>query len=145
MTVNGLDADKNKQLYVIVCDDSAIELLALQHLLKKVLPLEEVEVLTAKTGYQVLQQIKGISGIEGHTVVLLLSDWKMPNMTGDELFRKVHEAYPWVKLVMISGHSEAEFKPLLGDIPYRYLPKPVRKERLSDLIESIMIDSHLGK
>ena len=45
------------------------------------------------------------SGVE---VILILSDWLMPGIKGDEFLIKVHEKYPKIKAIMISGYADSE-------------------------------------
>ncbi|MEZ7892076.1 MAG: response regulator [Candidatus Wallbacteria bacterium] len=45
------------------------------------------------------------SGVE---VILILSDWLMPGIKGDEFLIKVHEKYPGIKAIMISGYADSE-------------------------------------
>lgn len=71
-------------------------------------------------------------------ILLLVSDWLMPGMKGDELLVKVHDQYPEIIKVMLTGqadddaveraHQEANL--------HRCLRKPWDKTELIDTIKS---------
>ncbi len=41
-------------------------------------------------------------------ILLLVSDWLMPGMKGDELLIKVHDQYPDITKVMLTGQADEE-------------------------------------
>ncbi len=43
---------------------------------------------------------------EGEHVAVLISDYIMPIMKGDELLIKVHEQYPDIIKIMLTGHAD---------------------------------------
>ncbi|NCN10313.1 MAG: response regulator [Leptospira sp.] len=43
---------------------------------------------------------------DGVEVLLILSDWLMPGMKGDEFLIKVHEKYPKIKKIMLTGQAD---------------------------------------
>ena len=46
--------------------------------------------------------------IEGSIPSLIISDWLMPKMRGDEFLIKVHKQYPAIQLIMLSGQADEE-------------------------------------
>ncbi len=42
----------------------------------------------------------------GIRVILILSDWLMPGMNGDEFLVKVYEKYPEIRALMITGYAD---------------------------------------
>ncbi len=42
----------------------------------------------------------------GVKVILILSDWLMPGMKGDEFLVQIHQKYPDIKSILISGHAD---------------------------------------
>ena len=44
---------------------------------------------------------------EGSRVILIISDWLMPGMRGDELLIKIHKNYPNVIKIMLTGQVDA--------------------------------------
>lgn len=43
---------------------------------------------------------------EGEEVVLLITDWLMPKLKGDDLISKTHSIYPEMKKIMITGQAD---------------------------------------
>lgn len=43
---------------------------------------------------------------DGHCVVVIISDWLMPGMKGDELLINVHRKFPKVIKIMLSGQAD---------------------------------------
>jgi response regulator RpfG family c-di-GMP phosphodiesterase len=73
---------------------------------------------------------------EGIGVVVIVSDWLMPGMRGDEFLVRVHQKYPSIVKVMLTGQAdekaiERAYKE--ADL-FRLLRKPWEKE---DLISTI--------
>lgn len=43
---------------------------------------------------------------DGITVITIISDWLMPGVKGDEFIERVHERYPDIKAIIITGHAD---------------------------------------
>ena len=43
---------------------------------------------------------------EGSRVILIISDWLMPGMRGDELLIEIHKNYPNVIKIMLTGQAD---------------------------------------
>ncbi|NET36145.1 MAG: response regulator [Cyanothece sp. SIO1E1] len=43
----------------------------------------------------------------GTNIILIVSDWLMPGMRGDELLIRVHQQFPQVIKVMLTGQADA--------------------------------------
>ncbi|MDA3899680.1 MAG: hypothetical protein PF637_04070 [Spirochaetes bacterium] len=41
-------------------------------------------------------------------VVLIISDWLIPTINGGEFIEKVHEKYPEIRAIMITGHADGK-------------------------------------
>ena len=44
----------------------------------------------------------------GIDVSLVISDWMMPGMKGDEFLIHAHKLYPNIKSIMVTGHADHE-------------------------------------
>lgn len=74
---------------------------------------------------------------DGIDVVVIVSDWLMPGMRGDEFLTRVHQKYPKVVKVMLTGQAdEAAIERAYKEANlYRLLRKPWEKEDLINTIE----------
>ncbi len=41
-------------------------------------------------------------------ILIIVSDWLMPNMKGDEFLIRVHQQFPGIVKVMLTGHADDE-------------------------------------
>jgi len=69
---------------------------------------------------------------------LLVTDYDMPTMTGMELARRVHEKYPDVKVLVLTGLADAEIVHFMETgVISAYLIKPVPVSELVERINAI--------
>ncbi len=62
-------------------------------------------------GYQLISASEGVQALKAaksytKTIHLLLTDVVMPNMSGKELAKKIHEIYPDIKICYMSGYTD---------------------------------------
>ena len=70
---------------------------------------------TATGAEQGLEMIERLAK-EGIRTVLVISDWMMPGLKGDDFLRLVSDRYPGTKGILITGHAEEEaIAKILGD------------------------------
>jgi DNA-binding NtrC family response regulator len=62
---------------------------------------------TASTAGEALDIISELYD-EGIRVILVLSDWLMPGMKGDEFLTIVKDKYPGVKTILVTGNADKE-------------------------------------
>jgi CheY-like chemotaxis protein len=43
---------------------------------------------------------------DGVEILIIVSDWLMPNMKGDEFLIRVHQRFPNIVKVMLTGHAD---------------------------------------
>ena len=75
---------------------------------------------------------------EGVKILIVVSDWLMPNMKGDELLIKVHQQFPNIVTVLLTGQADEtaiERTRKYANL-YRYLSKPWDKATLIEVLES---------
>ena len=76
-------------------------------------------------------------------VLVVISDWLMPEMRGDELLVKIHQKFPQTVKIMLTGHVEenAISNAKRNANLYACLSKPWRKDdlisKIKDGIESM--------
>ena len=76
--------------------------------------------------------------LEQHTVDILITDIKMPVMSGLELCHQVFLLYPDIKIVILSGYEEFEYaKEALEYKAEAYLLKPLNRAATRDMLNRI--------
>jgi DNA-binding NtrC family response regulator len=66
---------------------------------------------------------------------LVISDYMMPDMRGDELGNKMLDVYPKSCMVFLTGYPEAVSK--MKDSGFEVLVKPIGAEKLIETVENI--------
>jgi len=91
---------------ILCVDDEAIILLSMKAELKNHFGRQFLyeTALNAEEALDALAQLAQ----EGVTVILVLSDWLMPGMQGDEFLALVKERYPRIKTLLITGNADRE-------------------------------------
>lgn len=107
---------------ILCVDDEPFILKSLQRLLRR----HPYKLLTAESGPA------GLEILEQNDVQLVISDQRMPDMSGTEFLKIVKEKYPNTIRVVLSGYAEANV--ILSSINqgevYRYLLKPWNYDEL---------------
>jgi CheY-like chemotaxis protein len=69
---------------------------------------------------------------EGQTVDLIICDWLMPRVRGDEFMIRVHKRFPTVRLIMLSGQADQESVERAKKEAnlYKFVAKPWDKDEL---------------
>ncbi len=92
------------QEFILCVDDEAIILMSLKFELKSRYG-SRFGYETALNAEEALDIIDSLYR-SGARIILLLSDWLMPGMKGDEFVLAVHKKFPDIRSVIISGHSD---------------------------------------
>lgn len=124
---------------VIICiDDEQAVLESLKVELKKALG-DKYLIETAEGGEDALELFSELLEDE-YEVALVLSDYIMPDIKGDELLKRFHQLSPKTLKIMLTGQADLE---AVGNAIryaklYRYLPKPWQPEDLKlTVVEAI--------
>ena len=90
---------------VLLCvDDEVIVLTALKDQLRRAFGSDFV-IEVAESAEEALELLEELSG-QGHKVLVIVSDWLMPGMKGDEFLIQAHQRFPTVVKIMLSGQAE---------------------------------------
>ena len=107
----------------------------------------ELMVATLKAeGYNVLHASNGPDAIEiarrlAADIHLLVTDFKMPTMNGDELADRLLDTRPYIKVLFASGTLDSDSLPILrGATCVAHLAKPYTPRQLVDEVR-IVLDS----
>ncbi len=90
---------------VLLCvDDEIIVLTALKDQLRRAFGNEFV-IDIAESAEEALELLDELSQ-QGHKLLVIVSDWLMPGMKGDEFLIEAHKRFPSVVKIMLSGQAE---------------------------------------
>ena len=113
----------------------------------KILVIEDDDILRTTAGlmiqdmgFSVVSASNGIEGVElfrkqKDEIEMVLLDMVMPEMNGLAVFEKIKEIDPTAKIIMTSGFSQEGRIPKDAD---GFLPKPYRKNQLTDIIKRVL-------
>lgn len=92
---------------------------------------------TAESADEAIELIEELES-EGADVLVIVSDWLMPGMKGDELLIKIHEKAPKTIKIMLTGQADEEAieRAKNGANLHRCLQKPWHADDLIEAIES---------
>ncbi len=116
---------------IVICIDDEITVLdSLKIELKRALG-DEYIIETAEGGEDALELMEDLIA-DGCQVALVLSDYIMPDIKGDEVLKRIHEMSPNTLKIMLTGHAnlEAVSNAIKHARLYRYVSKPWQSEDL---------------
>lgn len=89
---------------ILCVDDEAVILETLKEQLKRLFGQKYLYEAagSADEAWEVLEDLHG----ENIEVLIIVSDWLMPGMKGDEFLIQVHQKYPQIVTVMLTGQAE---------------------------------------
>jgi DNA-binding NtrC family response regulator len=119
---------------VLCVDDEAILLLSMKQELKSHFH-DRFRFETATDAEKALASLAELAA-KGIEVILIISDWLMPGMKGDEFLLEARRRYPDIQSIMVTGHADpASMKDMLKEAKTRtILRKPWKNE---DLISAV--------
>ena len=116
---------------ILCVDDESGVLNSLRRSLRK----EDYKVLTANSGSE------GLALMDEQPVHVVISDQRMPKMTGTEFLQEVKSRFPQAVRVILSGY--AEIHAIIDSINkaevYRFLPKPWDDDELKETIKHCLV------
>lgn len=131
---------------VILCiDDEAIILMALIQELRTEFGDRFIyeKAVNAVMATEVLEEIES----EGLDIFLVICDWVMPGLNGDRFLEQVHEKYPEVQTIMITGQADSDSirKVQMNKNVLAVLRKPWRSSDLAEIIRKKMKNENIGE
>jgi DNA-binding NtrC family response regulator len=83
--------------------------------------------------------------VESDEIDLIIADLKMPRISGEELLRRMVQAYPTLPVIILTGHGTIENAvQAMRDGAYDFLTKPVNLDRLSLLVKRALSTRELS-
>jgi HD-like signal output (HDOD) protein len=115
---------------VLFIDDDANILQGLQRLLR---PMRREWDMTFALGPR-----EATALFEQRTFDVVVSDMRMPEMSGAELLARIRENHPGVARIILSGHSQIDSAVRSAGIAHQFLAKPCDSEALRKTIARVM-------
>jgi len=115
---------------LLVVDDEP----QIREVFQSVLSTEGYEVRVAKDGFAALAQMRGA------LPDLIVTDLKMPNMSGFEFLSVVRRRFPQIPTIAISGEFHPPVEPL-GVLADAFFAKPFRLEELLAKVAELLRDA----
>lgn len=125
------------QFTLLLVDDEANVLKALKRLLLDT----DYKILTAESGNAALKMF------EEHDIHLVISDYRMPEMSGVELLNQIKQTYPETVRIVLSGYADAGavVEAINEGQIYKFVPKPWNDQDLLTTITSSFEQYRLQK
>jgi response regulator RpfG family c-di-GMP phosphodiesterase len=99
-------ANPNEKGVLLCVDDEIIVLTALKDQLRRAFG-NEFHIDVAESAEEALELLDELSD-QGHRLLVIVSDWLMPGMKGDEFLVQAHKRFPTVVKIMLSGQAQQE-------------------------------------
>jgi CheY-like chemotaxis protein len=127
-----------KEPAILCVDDEALVLHSLKEQLQRRFGRAcQIETaLSAEDAWVVIEEL----GSEGIEIVVIVSDWLMPGVRGDEFLAQVHRRFPAVVTVLLTGQADAAAieRARREAGLHACLHKPWRDSELAQAIESAL-------
>ena len=123
-----------KRSVILLVDDEAIILMSLKMELKRRYKQYTIDtVLNAEQALDVLAE-------KSDKIAIVISDWLLPGMKGDELMINLNDNYPEIKKIIVTGQAPDE---VLLDINERanldsYILKPWNSTNLFSILDPLL-------
>jgi len=116
---------------ILLVDDERNILNSLTRLLRD----EEREILTAENATEGLEKIKSVNGVD-----LVISDHRLPDISGIDFLIKVKHSYPDTIRILITGYPDlySAIQAINMGQVYRYIPKPWDNEELKLIVKQAL-------
>ena len=91
---------------ILCVDDEEVILESLKEQLKRKFSSQYIYEIaqSADEAWDIIEELQE----EGIKILLVVSDWLMPEMKGDEFLIKVHHKFPKIVKVMLTGQADSE-------------------------------------
>lgn len=111
---------------ILIVDDNP----NMSSLLSEMLEIFEYESVRAGDGYEALEKISQTD------FDMVITDMRMPKMSGLDLLRKIKDKYPDMPVVMISGYAvDDDGNQLVNSMADGFLNKPFKMSDIEDMLK----------
>jgi DNA-binding NtrC family response regulator len=108
--------------------------------LQKALSLDGYEVEVAQDGKEALEKI------DEEEIDLVITDLKMPRLSGEELMKDALSRYPYLPIIILTGHGTIENAvEAMRNGAYDFITKPLNIDKLSLIVKRALENSSLKR
>ena len=108
--------------------------------LQKALSVDGFDVMLSSDGREAIKMIE-----EGD-IDLVITDLKMPRLSGEELMKKIIERYPYLPVIILTGHGTIENAvEAMRTGAYDFITKPLNIDKLSLIVKRALENSSLKR
>ncbi|HEX8637788.1 MAG TPA: HD domain-containing phosphohydrolase [Pyrinomonadaceae bacterium] len=120
-----MNINQSTSYKILIVDDEPANLRLLERLFRR-----EYQVIAATSGAEALELL------EMHDVAVILSDERMPGMTGIEFLKRASEMRPHTVRIILTGYTDVNslVEAINSGVVYKYVPKPWGNEDLQQTI-----------
>jgi two-component system, sensor histidine kinase and response regulator len=124
-----MQSDESTINAILYIDDEEKNLTSFKAVFRK-----EYQIYVAKSAQE------GIEIMEKNPIHLVITDQRMPNMTGVEFLEHIVDKYPEVTRIILTGYSDVEaiIQAINKGRVFRYVTKPWRREELKETIDNAL-------
>lgn len=125
--------NSSDRIHVLIVDDEPHTTLSLAAGLRKL--GQQYVVDTASTGQEAIRKV------QAQAYELVITDYKMPGMSGLTLVQKIHQLCPQTKVVMMSGHgTDVLRRDVIGSLDLEaYLDKPFDMAQIRQIVQQAVV------
>ena len=127
----------SKKLVILCVDDERVVLDSLKSQLKATFGNKYLYE-TAESAEDALELVEELQQEENLNIILIVSDWLMPGMKGDDFLIEVHHRFPQILKIMLTGQADdtAIQRAMIQACLHSCLYKPWSEEQLISLVEA---------
>ena len=87
--------------------------------------------------FQAQSPLEGLKLFNENEIDVLVTDQKMPHMTGIEVIKEIKKQNPEKNCILLTAYYDPEFlyDPEFQSLVFKYLEKPFKKEQMKELIQ----------
>lgn len=114
---------------ILIVDDNP----NMSSLLSEMLDVFEYESIRASNGFEAIEKV------ENNDFSLVITDMRMPKMSGLDLLQKIKRSKPDIPVVIISGYAlDEEGNKVLADLADGFLNKPFKMSDIEELLKKVV-------
>jgi DNA-binding NtrC family response regulator len=92
-------------------------------------------------GFEVHGAVNGEEAMrvqEEHPPQLAICDYKLPDITGEDLIRRLRQVQPGLPVILTSGFGKEILPPQSGEAVTLFMPKPFSRDMLREKIKAAL-------